>query len=240
MSREQRSLEWTPLLFSGGLAFLLFTLFIATMFGEPPMRAGAMIQQAGGVELGAANLVTAVVLGYRGLDTLGELAILFASATAVGLVLSTQNGESDKQASVFPDKIFLGEIFESASRLLMPLLLLLGFYIIIHGHLTPGGGFQGGVILAIALFLPALARSGEIPLNHATIRLVEGGAGTLFILIGLMALMQGESFLHPLLQPGEIGALFSAGSLPLLYLAVGLKVGAELAALLVHLSGESA
>lgn len=237
MSRAQRSLEWTPLLFSGGLAFLLFALFIALPFGEPPMRVGMLIQQQGATELGAANLVTAVVLGYRGLDTLGELAILFASATAAGLVLSTRQGvEGESSAPVAP---LLGEIFDSAVTLLMPLLLLLGFYIILHGHLTPGGGFQGGVLLAIALYLPSMARRGRMAVSHTVIRLVEGGAGGAFVVIGLLALFQGMQFLTPLLQPGEIGALLSAGTLPLLYLAVGLKVGAELAALLLHLTGDA-
>jgi multicomponent Na+:H+ antiporter subunit B len=233
-SRERRSLEWTPLLFSGGLAFLLFSLFLAIPFAETPMRVGELIQQAAGAEVGAANLVTAVVLGYRGLDTLGELAILFASATAVGLILA-QRETGRGRAAPSP---FLGTLFESAVQLLLPLLLLVGLYIIVHGHLTPGGGFQGGVILAVALFLPALSGSSRcrLPLQQHTIRWVEGGAGALFILIGLAALVSGLPFLTPLLGSGTLGWLLSAGTLPLLYLAVGLKVGAELAALLIHLS----
>ncbi len=234
MSREQRSLEWTPLLFSGGLAFLLFTLLMAIPFGDTPMRVGELIQQHGASEVGAANLVTAVVLGYRGFDTLGELAILFAASTAVGLVLAQQRGASGDT----PPSPFLGTLFESAVQLLKPLLLLVGLYIIVHGHLTPGGGFQGGVILAVALFLPVLSGSSsqQNPLRHQVIRWVEGGAGALFILIGLAALLHDAPFLTPLLQQGQMGTLFSAGTLPLLYLAVGLKVGAELAALLMHLS----
>ncbi len=235
MSREQRSLEWTPLLLSGGIAFFLFSLFVATSFGEPPMRVGAMIHNAAEDGLGAANLVTAVVLGYRGLDTLGELAILFTAATAVGLVLSPLAGRGSGAAPVF-----LGSLLESAIQLLMPLLLLVGLYIVVHGHLTPGGGFQGGVILAVALFLPALAGSNRyrVPLGHGAIRWIEGGAGSLFILTGIVAILQGKAFLTPLLDTGTIGMLHSAGTLPLLYIAVGLKVGAELAALLLHLSLE--
>jgi len=234
MSREQRSLQWTPLLFSVGLGFLLFSLLVAGPFGVPPMQVGEMIQQQGAEALGTANLVTAVVLGYRGLDTLGELAILFASATAVGLILVGQQREASKAT------VFLGEIFDHAVSILLPLLLLVGFYIILHGHLTPGGGFQGGVILAVALFLPALARSGgyRTPIAEAGIRWIEGGAGALFIGIGLIALVGGGAFLMPLLGVGTVGTLVSAGTLPLLYLAVGLKVGAELAALLLHLTGE--
>jgi multicomponent Na+:H+ antiporter subunit B len=228
MSRSSRSMEWTPLLFSGGLAFFLFALFAVIPFGDTAMKVGTMIHQQGG-ELGAANLVTAVVLGYRGLDTLGELAILFAAATSAGLVLSNtrQRTRSIKNKG-------LGELFESAISLLMPLLLLVGVYIVLHGHLTPGGGFQGGVVIAVALFLPTLAR-GEMVINHHLIQWIEGGAGALFILIGVAALIQGAAFLQPLMAAGEVGRFLSAGTLPVLYLLVGLKVGAELAALLGHL-----
>ncbi|MCU7854935.1 MAG: sodium:proton antiporter, partial [Candidatus Thiodiazotropha sp. (ex Lucinoma borealis)] len=119
--------------------------------------------------------------------------------------------------------------------MLFPLLMTIGFYIIFHGHLSPGGGFQGGVILAAAFFLPLLARPGA-QLHHGTLSLIEGLAGASFVLIGLIALQQGKAFLQPMLIQDTLGVLLSAGTLPLLYLAVGLKVGAELASLLSHLA----
>ena len=122
----------------------------------------------------------------------------------------------------------------SIADLLFPFLIMLGAYIILHGHLTPGGGFQGGAILAAAFFIPILA-SPSTPLNHRVSSMVEGLAGAAFIIIGLLALFDKGYFLAPLLGKGEVGQLFSAGSLPLLYMAVGLKVGAELAKLLARL-----
>ncbi|MCU7859041.1 MAG: sodium:proton antiporter, partial [Candidatus Thiodiazotropha sp. (ex Lucinoma kastoroae)] len=95
--------------------------------------------------------------------------------------------------------------------------------------------FQGGVILAAAFFLPLLARPGA-QLHHGTLSLIEGFAGASFVLIGLIALQQGKAFLQPMLIQDTLGVLLSAGTLPLLYLAVGLKVGAELASLLSHLA----
>ena len=65
---------------------------------------------------------------------------------------------------------------------------------------------------------------------------IEGFAGASFILVGLAALLDGEAFLQPMLIQGTLGSLLSAGTLPLLYLAVGLKVGAELASLLSNLA----
>ena len=70
--------------------------------------------------------------------------------------------------------------------------------------------------------------------------MIEGVAGASFILIGLLAMLGGKEFLTPLLDKGELGALLSAGSLPLLYIAVGLKVGSELAGLLAQLSATEA
>jgi len=218
------------LLFLSGLLFLLFVVTGILSFGEPPMLIGQAIQQAAIEQTGSANIVTAVVLGYRGIDTLVELSILFAAATAGGLVLGQHHSKpaSEEQA---------GFIFRAASDLLFPLLIVAGLYIVLHGHLSPGGGFQGGVILAAAFFLPVLARPSQ-PLKHSTLSIVEGLAGTTFIVIGLLGLIDGGAFLQPLLDKGVAGELLSAGSLPLLYLAVGLKVGAELAGLLSMLNQE--
>ncbi len=216
------------LLFAAGLAFLLLVVVTQFGFGDPPMRVGEGILAAAPAQTGAANIVTAVVLGYRGIDTLGELAILFTAATAAGLVL----GRRREGAPQDPDA---GFILRTGADLLFPLLLVVGFYIIFHGHLTPGGGFQGGVILAAAFFISVLARPSQ-SLNHASISLIEGFAGAAFVLIGLWALLAGGEFLQPFFGKGMLGELISAGTLPLLYLAVGLKVGAELAGLLSQLA----
>ncbi|MCU7796912.1 MAG: sodium:proton antiporter [Candidatus Thiodiazotropha sp. (ex Myrtea spinifera)] len=218
----------TGLLFAGGLGFMLLAIASGLDFGAPPMLVGGAIQSAAPQETGATNLVTSVVLGYRGIDTLGELSILFAAAAAAGLVL----GRRHTTAGTLTEG---GFVLKHGGAMLFPLLMTIGFYIIFHGHLTPGGGFQGGVILAAAFFLPLLARPGA-RLHHGMLSVIEGFAGSSFILIGLAALSEGEAFLQPMLVQDTLGQLVSAGTLPLLYLAVGLKVGAELAGLLSHLA----
>lgn len=222
----------TALLFAAGLTFLLLVLTAQFLFGEAPMLVGDAILQRAAEDLGAANLVTSVVLGYRAIDTLGEIAILFTAATATALVLSAIGSNHKPRRK---DDYHGGRILESSSALFFPLLLVLGMYIVLHGHLTPGGGFQGGVILAAAFFLPLLAVPGR-GVRHRGIALVEGFSGAVFILIGLVALVQGKAFLQPLFANGEMGSLLSGNSLPLLYLALGLKVGAELAGLLAHMA----
>jgi multicomponent Na+:H+ antiporter subunit B len=216
------------LLFLGGLGFLLTVIAGILPFGDPPMLVGNTIQQTAADELGAANFVTAVVLGYRGLDTLGELSILFAAATAGGLILGASRARPGHAA---------GFILQTGADLLFPLLLIVGLFIVMHGHVTPGGGFQGGVILAAAFFLPLLARPEET-LDHTWLTVIEGLSGTAFIVIGLVALSENKAFLTPLFDKGTLGEIVSGGSLPLLYLAVGLKVGSELASLLARLASD--
>jgi len=217
--------EITSLIFIFGLGFLLYAVLKTLPYGEIVTGIGPVILDRAPEEVGTANIVASVLLAYRGLDTLGELTVLFVAATAIGLVLGQRR----------PDTPYDPEAGFSAADLLFPFLIVVGAYIILHGHLTPGGGFQGGAILAAAFFIPLLA-SPASSLNHHVSSLIEGLAGAAFIIIGLIALFGKEYFLAPLFGTGEVGELFSAGSLPLLYLAVGLKVGAELAGLLARLS----
>lgn len=214
------------LIFALGIGFLLLGLATQLPLGSTPMGIGKEVLARAPSEIGAANIVTSVVLAYRGFDTLGELAILFAAATAAGLVLGHAAPKAASES---------GFILRSGSDLLFPLLLTVGFYIVLHGHLTPGGGFQGGVVLAAAFFASFLARPDKQP-SHGILSLIEGLAGAAFIGIGLSALLNGGAFLQPLMDKGMLGSLMSAGSLPLLYLAVGLKVGAELSGLLAQLA----
>jgi multicomponent Na+:H+ antiporter subunit B len=214
------------------MALLLVALAVQSGFGSAPMRVGSAINLAAPEQVGAANIVTSVVLAYRGIDTLGELAILFAAATAAGLLIG------QRQVTARPDPE-AGFILRHAADLLFPLLLVVGLFIIVHGHLTPGGGFQGGVILAAAFFLPLLARPAA-RFRHSVFGAVEALAGAAFIGIGVLALATHGSFLQPLLGTGVLGQLVSAGTLPLLYAAVGLKVGAELAGLMAHIAGYEA
>ena len=211
-----------------GLLLLLAGLARTLEFGAAPMEMGQAIVDVEPDQVGAANIVTAVVLDYRGMDTLGELAILFTAAAAAGLVLGQRRPSAPRDPQG-------GFILRTGVDLLFPLLLVVGIVIIADGHRTPGGGFQGGVILACAFFLPVLVRPSQT-LNHRAIALLEGLAGATFIVIGLAALVGGGEFLEPMLGPGTLGDLFSAGTLPLLYAAVGVKVGAELAGLLTSLA----
>ncbi len=185
-------------------------------------------------DLGAANIVTAIIVTYRGLDTLGEVTVLFLTAAIVGMVLA----QGQQQATQAPRRELpvSGELLKTGSLLLTPLILLLGVYVFVNGHLTPGGGFQGGAIMASAILLLLLTD----PLRHFSHRLIsvlESVSGLAFITIGILGIIFAGGFLdNRILPTGTLGQLFSAGVIPIIYSFIGLKVGAEFSSMLVNLS----
>ena len=183
-------------------------------------------------DLGAANIVTAIIVTYRGLDTLGEVTVLFLSAAIVGLVLAGGRRRAAEQRALTP----VGELLTTGTRLLVPLIMLLGVYIFVNGHLTPGGGFQGGAVIASGVLLTLLADPVR-HFSHRVIAAIESLAGFFYVSIGVLGLVLAGGFLDNRILPlGELGQLVSAGAIPLIYSLVGLKVGAEFSSMLADFS----
>ena len=184
-------------------------------------------------DTGAANIVTAIIVTYRGLDTLGEVTVLFLAAAIVALVLR----QSQQQGGMPQRKpLPAGELLQTGSRLLVPLIVLFGAYVFVNGHLTPGGGFQGGAIVASASLLLLLTD----PLrrfSHRLITRLESTSGLFFVGIGVLGVFLAGGFLDNRILPlGTFGALFSAGAIPVIYSLIGLKVGAEFSSMMLSLS----
>lgn len=195
-------------------------------FGEHKTEIGRYYLERGGEETGASNTVTAVVVNFRGFDTLGEVTVLFVAAIGLGAVLSTRLRGARREKE--PASLVL----HTGCRVLFPLILLFGGYIFIHGHLTPGGGFQGGAIIASAFVLVYMGCGSE-RFSHSAGRGVESLAGIIFVIIGIAGLaVGGRYFLSNYLPRGEFNYLFSAGIIPVIYVAIGLKVGSELAGII--------
>ena len=134
-------------------------------------------------------------------------------------------------------------IVKTISSWVKVLIMVFGIYIILFGHLTPGGGFAGGVILASSYILLMLAFGRQtveanLPLKAAS-KLDCVGA-LLFAAIAIAGLIFGGSFfinfLHQKYPTGEPLALLSAGTIPLSNIAIGLKVGASLFLVILVLS----
>ncbi|OHD29029.1 MAG: hypothetical protein A2Y31_00340 [Spirochaetes bacterium GWC2_52_13] len=188
--------------------------------------------EAGADELGAANLVTSVVVSYRGLDTLGEVMVLFTATTGVtALLVAGKSKSHKKEKDSEPDgdgRREGSELLATGAAFLFPILILFGIYIFLNGHLTPGGGFQGGVVLASA-FLLLLFSDCRLELNHALLKGAEAISGAAYVAVGLLGLWLAGGFLDPRFLPaGEFGQLFSAGAIPIIYILIGIKVGSEL------------
>ncbi len=176
--------------------------------------------------LGSANLVTSVIVTYRGLDTLGEVTVLFAASAGVSLVFSRLGSSSDGRRPV--QNHAPSELVVTGAGLLLPLIFVFGVFIFVHGHLTPGGGFQGGVVIASGVLLALLAGT-LTELSHGMLSVLEMLSGAGYVAVGLLGLWLAGGFLDPRFLPtGEIGSLFSGGAIPVIYSLVGIKVGAEL------------
>lgn len=102
-------------------------------------------------DTGSRNLVTGIYLDYRLFDSLFEAGILLIAVS--GVMWISQHKIKEKNANFMLDKYKTPELFITFSRLLYPVMLAFGFYIIINGHLSPGGGFQGGAIVATAILI---------------------------------------------------------------------------------------
>jgi len=183
-------------------------------------------------ETGAQNVVAAIIVTYRGLDTLGEVTVLFLTAAIVALVLSHSHAP---KGAAGPGLLPSGELLQTGTRMLVPLILIFGAYVFVNGHLTPGGGFQGGAILASGMLLLLLADPLK-RFSHGLISRIESTSGVFYVLIGLAGLAWAGGFLDNRILPlGWFGSIFSAGAIPLIYILIGLKVGAEFSSILESL-----
>jgi len=201
-------------------------------FGVPKTKVGKHYINEGVRETGATNIVTSVVVIYRGFDTLGEVTVLFIAAIGVGAVLTAGGGE--KMRKIEPASLVL----YTGCRFLFPLILVFGSYIFIHGHLSPGGGFQGGAIIASGFLLIYLG-CRERRISRIASKVVESLGGLVFVVIGLLGLLSGGYFLLNFLPNGTANTLFSAGIMPIIYITIGFKVGSELAGIIDNLIEES-
>ena len=202
-------------------------------FGDYRGPYGIVLGQVVMSERHATEAVGATTFDYRGFDTMGEEYILFAAVMGLVILLRelrgerTEEEEEEEESPVHRRRREASDALRVLGLALVGPLIVLGIYIVAHGHITPGGGFQGGVILAAALIVvslagryPAMRRVRPIPL----VELADAGGAAGFVLVGLGGLIAGSEFLYNFLPLGEPGTLLSAGMLPLLNISVGLEV----------------
>ena len=176
-------------------------------------------------ETGSANFVTAILYDYRAFDSLGESTVIFAAVSGIVLILSRKLLPVSSHGLSFIAKRTLGVI--------TPFAFLFSLYIITHAHLSPGGGFQGGVILGTISIIFSIVYGSAFDYKRYSSKLktiLETGGALFFILLGLLGIFFEGTFLNNLnFLNRKIGTFFSAGSIPFINLGIGFKVGAGLA-----------
>jgi multicomponent Na+:H+ antiporter subunit B len=225
---------WVLLVGLAGVAVLLALAFVSMPpFGtsQHPYRDAAV---AAAVAHATANVVAAVNFDQRALDTLGEETILFGSVVAVAALLRPSSEEHVQHPSGGRGPM---EGTRVVGYLMLPLTLVVGIDVVLHGQSTPGGGFQGGVVLATGLHLlyvagqyRSLERLRPLPLFEYT----EAAGTAAFAVIGLVTLATSGAVLANALPYGTFGQLLSAGTVPLLNVAVGIAVGSGAVVLLAQ------
>jgi multicomponent Na+:H+ antiporter subunit B len=179
-----------------------------------------------------ANAVASVTFDSRGIDTLIEEAIMLASVLGAAALLRPAAGEQERH--VRKTGIILGST-QLIGYVMLPLTLVVGIDLVVHGHLTPGGGFQGGVVLATAIHLlyvagsfPAVQRIRPLAIHQV----LEGVAAAAFACIGLAGLAAAGSFLANYVPRGSFGQLFSGGTVPVLNGVVAVEIAASVVVLI--------
>lgn len=146
----------------------------------------------GAQEAGADNLVTGILLNYRGLDTFGEVTVIFTALAAAMAVLTPAAPAGTGGAPPGdPPGTPVSPVVAYVVRLTAPLIALFGAFVILKGHVSPGGGFQGGVILGALLMLLSvvMGRGPRTPLiPTAAARWLQAAAPLTFAVVGLLGL----------------------------------------------------
>lgn len=207
-------------------------------FGRYPGPYGPVINHLVTGQRHVTEAVAAVTFDYRGFDTLGEEFILFTAAVGAAVLLRDLREEHGRQAEPegaqtrpareTPDAT---EAIRVAGQVLAAPVVVLSMYIVTHGHLTPGGGFQGGVIMAAAAFLILLTgRQVDLAplLDRGPAELGDAIGAMGFAAVGLAVLGLGGAYLQNLLPLGATGQLDSGGFIPIINALVGLEVASAL------------
>lgn len=181
-----------------------------------------------------ANTIASVNFDQRAFDTLGEMTILFAAV--VGCVVLLRQTRDEHRAR--PEPADVAPLVRRYALIVLPIALATGLYVIAHGQLSPGGGFQGGVVAATALHLLYLGADYHALERIRPVGLYEVGdavSASAYVITGLAGLIGGTAFLANTVLPyGTFNTLSSGGTVPLLNAAIGMEVACAVVVLLAR------
>ena len=212
------------------VAFLFATVAELPAFGAADAPAHNEVMEryveSGMEETGAVNVVAGVILDYRAFDTLGESHVLYTAVIAVLILLLSVRGEEKEpelESHVMQDDIIL----RATAKVIVPVIILFGIYVIFNGHLGPGGGFSGGAIIGSGLILYCTAFGFDTLqryLNLKSFRVVVLCALCFYSVAKCYSFFCGANHLETFISPGTPGRIFSSGLILPLNAAVGIVV----------------
>ena len=183
-------------------------------------------------DTGAVNIVTGMILDYRAFDTFGESNVLFIATCTVLILLRSDKRKDKRQAAAEEKREQFYEpkddsILQKITLLLFPITLIFGIYVVLNGHISPGGGFSGGAIIGAGLILYANAFGFE-KLNRffteKTYKCVSFVSLAFYCLAKSYSFFTGANHLESGIPLGEAGAILSSGLILPLNICVGMVV----------------
>jgi len=223
------------------IALLMFTVTNLPSFGSPnhPINneVSARYIEKGLQETGAVNIVTGMILDYRAFDTLGESTVLFTAAMVV-LFLLRLDPESEKYSQLartmkeapHADNFYEPRhdaILQMTAKILAPIIILLGIYVVLNGHLSPGGGFSGGAIMGAGLMIYVTAfgfKDIRRFFTYKTYQRVVLCSLLTYAASKCYSFYTGANDIHSIIPLGTPGAILSSGLILVLNICVGLIV----------------
>lgn len=224
---------------------LLITILIEAVSDLPPIGAAdkpvnnevsARYIENGLQETGAVNIVTGMILDYRAFDTFGESNVLFIATITVLILLRLDKKEDDGTGVINQavadanDRIYEPKndaILQKVAFVLVPMIMIFGIYVILNGHLSPGGGFSGGAIIGAGLILYLNAfgfAKTERFFTEKTYKWICFCALTFYCLAKSYSFYTGANHLESGIPLGTPGAIISSGLILPLNICVGLVV----------------
>ncbi len=183
-------------------------------------------------DTGAVNIVTGMILDYRAFDTFGESNVLFIATCTVLILLRSDEKKNKQQAEMEQQREQHYEpkddcILQKVTFYLFPIIVIYGIYVILNGHLSPGGGFSGGAIIGAGLILYANA-FGFAKLNRffteKTYKWISFVALSFYCLAKSYSFFTGANHLESGIPLGQPGAILSSGLILPLNICVGMVV----------------
>lgn len=228
------------------LTFITVAAVLLPVFlndSEWPVLARDYLETRGVEETGAVNIVSSIYLGYRAYDTLGEtIVLLVAVSGTIGIIAfkgknSTPEIENENKKFNFQKQRTV--LMEVVTGKLGPVVLVFGLYVMLFGHMSPGGGFQGGVVIASGIIFISLGTRGteNNKLSQADfLSKIEAFSFLLLILTSGIGLITGIGFFA---NPFKVNLIPSVGYIILLNALIGLKVGSGIAYMSVAMLGDA-